>query len=48
MEVKLVSTFFKKSIQTWFMSEKQRDIYINKFSVNIQNEWIKFNVKKII
>ena len=29
---KLVSIFYKKSLQTWFMSEKQREKYINKFS----------------
>jgi hypothetical protein len=29
---KIVSIFYKKSLQTWFMSEKQREKYINKFS----------------
>ncbi len=28
---KLVSAFFKKSIQTWFMSEQQKNKYISKF-----------------
>jgi hypothetical protein len=28
---KLVSAFYKKSVQTWFMSEKQRRIYVDKF-----------------
>ena len=28
---KLISIFFKKSITTWFMSEKQKQIYLDKF-----------------